>query len=1356
MIKKLLFLVIIFVSQYIIANKFENSTLKINHFKESEGLNKKTSSNNLIGASAKTYFLAAAIAVTPVLSNFRVENSNKNRVYFDSSERITASTTNGFVISGKTITSITINGTSTTGHYFTVSTPFNWWSNNTIRYEGGSNFIDSDNNLVHEFSLTYIENKIAEPSATTYRYVTTSATGNGDGTNEANAWTFSQALSNASSGMTIWVKAGNYGNIVGSSISKSGTASSPIKFIGYKNVIGDINSNYWDYTTSSFGDYKSTWSSSEMPTFTGTDKNSGTMLSFYGCHYIIMRNFQSRETLNGFYLKTSTISDNIVFDRINMYLHGSDDNISSGNNNGQGIASHHEKPGGNGSSDYQGAKNVRVLDSRFINISMISVQLGGDGFSLLDGVKSYSDRAETSGSDARTDYHLAISGHNGIIRNCYAENYNDTSTNGSTHGIGIRGGNRWDNDYNLIENSTSINSKECFYIRNYGCDNNVIKNCTAYGRNNQTSWDGGFSIWGGSNYNTIENCLAYDLEWGLYYYDNAEDGHNSDKFGNNNIIKNSIFIGGSNSRAAITFQNDGDTSNATCNDDQVINCTFYNYPALWSIDYDGVVSNYKIINSNIINVQKEIRTLNAGSLTKSYSSSNFYSSWGVPSGNGNVNIDPQFVNPASRDFTPLNKSIIVGETLNEVRFDYNGMERSGNNTIGAIEHPDNTTSSINPNAGPDVDHCRDEETTLTATGNGTYLWSTGETSASIIVNPDVTTTFTVTVTDEEGNSESDDVIVTVVESPTVNAGLDVTICYGEVITLNAEGNGNFLWSTGETASSISVSPSETTTYSVTSSNFCTTTATDSVIVNVIPEINLNAGNDVTICVGENTTLTASGNGDFLWNTGETTSSIIVNPTTTTTYSVTSSSGSCSETDEVEVIVDSAPSVSLGNDVTICSGESIILTASGNGNFLWSTGETTSSISVNPLITTTYSVTASNSCDASATDDIKVNVTPEITLNAGEDVVLCSEGENITLTAVSNGDFLWSTGESTPTITVTPAETTTYYVTSTLNGCSKSDEVKVSVNEAATVDAGPDVSICFGENITLTANGSGNFLWSTGENTASITVNPTTTTTYSISSSSICGSEASDQLVVEVNEKPSILISEDVIIVKGSNTTLTAVGTGSFLWSTGESTPNITVSPNTTTTYTVTLTSEKGCSVQGNIKVTVENAEIATVTADAGPDEDVCKDSSITLTASGGDSYLWNTGEITASIIVSPLETTTYTVTVSNGTSIDVDEVIVYVLEDCSAISNRSIDQEIKVYPNPTNGLLHIELSGYNTDLNISLYTLRGRIVYSEDINDYAPDKILKRQINLARFGKGVYFVRLNNNGDSETKKVLVI
>jgi len=228
---------------------------------------------------------------------------------------------------------------------------------------------------------------------------------------------------------------------------------------------------------------------------------------------------------------------------------------------------------------------------------------------------------------------------------------------------------------------------------------------------------------------------------------------------------------------------------------------------------------------------------------------------------------------------------------------------------------------------------------------------------------------------------------------------------------------------------------------------------------------------------------------------------------------------------------------------------------------------------------------------------------------------------------------------------------------------------------------------------------------------------------------------------------------NVTIENGTSVVLRATGNGTFLWSTGETTSSITVSPSKTTDYLVTLTNGKFL-VEEDITVTVINkAKLA----NAGEDIYICKGEKAVLKAAGGNSYLWSTGETTASILVNPSETTVYTVTVSNNNAIDSDDVIVFVDKGCSGIRIRSTIKEISISPNPTDGLLNIELNGFNDPVNISIYSLNGNMIYSETIEDYSPDKVLKRQINVSRFGKGVYMIKvISKDGSSQTKKVLMI
>lgn len=550
--------------------------------------------------------------------------------------------------------------------------------------------------------------------------------------------------------------------------------------------------------------------------------------------------------------------------------------------------------------------------------------------------------------------------------------------------------------------------------------------------------------------------------------------------------------------------------------------------------------------------------------------------------------------------------------------------------------------------------CIGSNTTLTASGGSTYLWSNAATTNIITVSPVVNTSYTVTVTNSAGCTDTENITVTV-NGLTINAlisGPD-SICAGQSGTLLASlvgGNAiSYLWNNNASTNSITVSPAATTTYTVTVTdiNGCTDTASKTLVVKPLPNVTV-TGPDA--CVGGSTTLTATGGGSYHWFNGATSASVTVTPIVPTTYSVTvTGTNSCTAVGSKLVNIIPLPTVTIVGDLNICINESTTLTASGGTTYVWSNGATTPSITVSPSTTTTYTVTATNANGCTNTQVATVNVNG-LTINAnisGNDSICI--GSSSTLTASLTGGtpigYIWSTNATSSSITVSPVVTTIYTVTITdNNGCSGTDNFTVTVLPLPTINITGDISICPDESTTLTASGGVSYVWSTGGTTSAINVTPNATSTYTVTATDIFGCVNTASTTVTVNPLPVINVTGDNKICQGTSTVLFASGATSYVWSTGNTTSSITINPATTSTYTVTGTDANGCSSATSITVTVDLNPVPVITGDLM----ICVGDTANLTASGGSTYIWNTGATTPSISVVPSSTTTYSVTATDA------------------------------------------------------------------------------------------------------------
>ncbi|MBI3500900.1 MAG: gliding motility-associated C-terminal domain-containing protein [Bacteroidetes bacterium] len=535
-----------------------------------------------------------------------------------------------------------------------------------------------------------------------------------------------------------------------------------------------------------------------------------------------------------------------------------------------------------------------------------------------------------------------------------------------------------------------------------------------------------------------------------------------------------------------------------------------------------------------------------------------------------------------------------------------------------------------------------------ATSPFTYNWNTSPAQTSQVATGLSAGNYSVVITDANGCTDTDS--VTIVNPPPISlttASVNNSCTTPGSASVSASGGSSpysYSWSNGNTTSAISGLAAGNYSVTVQDANGCTNTASVTIVNSGnIPVVTVSPANS-TICSGQSVTLTASGSGNYSWSTNQTTASIIVSPSSSSSYQVQLDSSGCTNVASAAIVVVPSPTATISPNVSVCAGQSAVLSASGGNNYLWNTGATSSSITVSPSVTATYSVVVANgNCTSAASVSVAVFPLPTPTISGN--TLLCA-GDISTLTASGGNFYSWSTGATSSFIVVNPSASTTYSViASNSNNCTASSSVNVAVLSPP-VALASSATICNGNSATLTASGGGNYLWSNGNTSSSIIISPTVSSNYSvIVSAGSCSDTAYSS--VTVNPLPSPTIFGNTTLCLGDAATLTATGGGNYLWNNGSTSASILVSPNSSTNYSLTVTNNN-CSATDSISVFVFPPPTAFLNGNAT----LCAGQSVVLFASGGGNYLWSTGATSSSILVAPAATTNYSVLVSIGSCND--------------------------------------------------------------------------------------------------------
>ncbi|MEL7530365.1 MAG: PKD domain-containing protein [Bacteroidota bacterium] len=253
----------------------------------------------------------------------------------------------------------------------------------------------------------------------------------------------------------------------------------------------------------------------------------------------------------------------------------------------------------------------------------------------------------------------------------------------------------------------------------------------------------------------------------------------------------------------------------------------------------------------------------------------------------------------------------------------------------------------------------------------TYSWSTGAATQTLSV--DTSGMYSVNVVDANGCTAEDSIGVIVYPVPMVDLGMDVEGCQGDSFMLAPNMAFNaYSWSTGDATQSITVTQNNVYSLTVTDINGCLATDDISVTINPPPAVDL--GNDQLGCFGNGQSVTVASNitGDYIWSTGDTTFSIVVDQAGTYWLELTDANG-CVAADTIN-LSDDTPTIDLGDDIVGCEGTPVVLDAgAGFVSYIWSNGGNTQTISVS--MEGEYRVDILNSSGCAASDTISVSLAP---------------------------------------------------------------------------------------------------------------------------------------------------------------------------------------------------------------------------------------------------------------------------------------------------------------------------------------------------------------------------------------------
>lgn len=663
-------------------------------------------------------------------------------------------------------------------------------------------------------------------------------------------------------------------------------------------------------------------------------------------------------------------------------------------------------------------------------------------------------------------------------------------------------------------------------------------------------------------------------------------------------------------------------------------------------------------------------------------------------------------------------------------------------------------------------------------GGLTYEWSFEDDNPTAATNPSFV--FAAPAGQKEvkliatsNHSCTDTITKTVEVFPVPSAGLPTSITYCEdKYTLDATVKDpairgiSYLWSNGSKQAQLTVDRDGTYSVDITSDKGCH--IKESTIVTLNTKIDPKLPDNTSFCgKGMLDALYSDASCTWFKNGVEVSGGRYLEVSENGLYKVVVDDSKCSGNDMVNVTINPVPSVSLGNDITECTGTSVTLNSgSGFSSYQWSTGETSASITIHTPAK--YKVTVINSFGCSHADTISVSYLPVPAKPLPQVITQCNSA---TIEAGDNAiSYLWSTGSTGSSVVV---NTSGAYWVKVSNGyqCFTYDTVNVTILHVDKLNLGNDISVCEGKKVILDAgthDASYTYTWNRQTSSSS---------TFQVSKggryvaelkNTDNGCSSRDTVFVEFKSSPQVSLGNDKALCNALSVTLDASNPGSlYQWTVPDGSAPIqqTYEVKEPGKYSVLVMNPNGCVASDTIEVFPSSASLV---ADYILDSEVFSGDTVNFyDLSYPEPYtsMWDFGDGIQSTQTSPShvfylsDTFHVTLTVDNGYC---TSSLTKIISVTPSLKKKSLydDTDIKfieilssnLFPNPTSGNFTFEMTLSNyADVIISVFDLRGSLIFMEKADNTSE---FSKQYYLDRLKQGIYIFKASVGKEAVTYKIV--